>query len=236
MEEPESQIVLPDHELEYHIPSSPPLPASMPPQEACSGHSRTRTGIEESGLQDAEFQPDNYASCIRDTQFEPVEMDAQAVEVSRQAEDNHPRHHTDGGEPQYPELHRESCVSRIEETQFQSIEIDTQAVEDPNLLAMHRNSQFCKVNTSAASVNATSQTTQMLSRPDLGGLDDLTEGFTFGKFEKHPMGHFNRPLPAKSQLLTSQQSNEARALVTINSQHAAEERSDGSQWTGKFQL
>jgi len=163
-------------------------------------------------------------------------MDAQAVEVSRQAEDNHPRHHTDGGEPQYPELHRESCVSRIEETQFQSIEIDTQAVEDPNLLAMHRNSQFCKVNTSAASVNATSQTTQMLSRPDLGGLDDLTEGFTFGKFEKHPMGHFNRPLPAKSQLLTSQQSNEARALVTINSQHAAEERSDGSQWTGKFQL
>jgi hypothetical protein len=234
MEEPESQVVPPDCELEYHTPSSPPLPASMAPQEACSGHFRARAGIEESGSQDAERQPGNYAFCIRDTQFEPVETDTQAVEVSRQAEDNHPRHHTDGGEPQYPELQPESCVSRIEETQFQSIEIDTQAVEDSNLLAMHRTSQFCEASTSAAPVKATSQTTQMLSRPDVGGLDDLTKGFTFGKFEKHPKGHFNLPaLPAKSRLLASQPPN---APVTIKSQHAAEERLGGSQLTCKFQL
>lgn len=240
MEEPESQIVPPDYELEYHIPSSPLLPASMAPPEACSGHSRARTGIEEFGPQAAELQPDNYASCIRDTQFELVEMDTQAVEVPRLAEDNHPRHHTDGGETQYPKIQLESCVSRIEETQFQSIEIDTQAVEDSNLLAMHRTSQFCEareLSTSAAPVKPTSQTTQMLSRPDSGGLDDLTNGFTFGKFEMPPKGHFNRPaLPAKSRLLASQPPNEARAPVTIKSQHAVEERLDGSQLTGKFQL
>ncbi len=235
MEEPESQVLPQDYELEYHISSSPSLPASMAPQEACSGHSRARTGNEESGPQDAEPQSDNHTSCIRDTQFEPVEMDTQTVEVSRQAEDNHARHHTDGGEQQYPELQPETRASRREETQFQSIEIDTQAVEEFNLLAIHRTSHFRDGSTSGAPVKSTSQITQMLSRPDFGCLDDLTKGFTFGKFEKHPKGHFNRPaLPANSRLLSSQPPHEALAPVTINSQHAAEETLDGSQLAGKF--
>jgi hypothetical protein len=218
-QEPESQIVSPDYDFEEFIPSSPPLPTYMAPQNADNGHARPDTDeVPES--QHAGLQPDSYTSRVGETQFKSVEVDTQAVEVSLKTDNGHSRHHASDGasESQHADLQLDSYASRIGETQFQSVEMDTQAVEVLHFPAIHRNSQLGEATTPTAPLSALSQTIPLLSRPEPGHLDDISDGFTFTKFDKPEKGKFNRP-PIQAKL-----------------QRVAEKPSVENQLNGKFHL
>jgi hypothetical protein len=210
-QEPESQIVPPDYDSEEFIPSSPPFPTYMAPQNADSSHARPHTSDEIPESQHADFQPDSYASRVGETQFESVEIDKQAVEASHKTDNGHSRYHAGDRAPesQHADFQPDSYASHIRETQFQSIEMDTQAVENLNFPDIHQNSQLREVTTPTAPLSAMSQAIPLLSRPGPGHLDDIADGFTFTRFDKPEKGKFNRPpIPTKPQRVAEKPSVE----------------------------
>ena len=193
-QEPESQIVPLGVGCDFTVPSSPPIPASMLPPNVENGNSRPHIGDEEPESQLHDRQPESYEFfLIEDTQFEPVEKDTQLPE---------------------------SCTSQVEETQFVSIEGDTQAVDEINFPLAQQDSQFREAYTLKPSPNKTIQPPSVISRPNLGGLDDLMAGFTYSKADKPEKGKFNRP----------------PLLVPTKPQQRAEMPPDEDQPTGKFYL
>ena len=175
-QEPESQIMPPDHDYHSEIPSSPPIIGSMLLPNAGNGLSRSYARVEEPESQQDDRQPESYLSRIEDTQFVSAEPDTQ-----------------------FPE----SYPSRIEETQFIQVEKDTQSVDEIVFPSNHQNPQLPKVNIPTASSNVASAPAPLISRrPSVDDINDLATGFTFkpaGKIEK---GKFNRPpprIPVKSQ-------------------------------------
>lgn len=181
-QEPESQILPSDSDYHSEILSPPPILGSMPSQNAGNGLSRSYAEVEESLSQQDDFQPESYTSHIKETQFVSVEPDTQLPD---------------------------SYASHVEETQFMAVEEDTQTVDDINLSANHLKSQVTEAAVPNASLNAASLPASLISRPDVGDIDDIAEGFTFSQFEKPAKGKFNRPLPpvaAKPQRITENRS------------------------------
>jgi hypothetical protein len=191
--EPGSQIVPPDIVYSLAISSLPPVPAPMLPSymENRNGTSRPLTEDEEPETQLHHGQLESDAPPIEKTQFEPVEKDTQLPE---------------------------SCTSRVGKTWFVAIEGDAQAVGEISLPLTQQTSQFREAYTPKPLIDATIQPHLVISRPNLGGLDDLMAGFAFSKADKPEKGKFNRPaLPVPAKL-----------------QRVAEKLTNGDQPNGKF--
>ena len=164
-EEPESQIV--SSYLDYGDPiSPPPIPTCMGTQKGGVGYSKTPIGDGNQESQLENLHNESYASRVEDTQFEPIEEATQLPD---------------------------SNISRVYDTQFEQVENDTQAVDDANFSNTQRDSQAQGSINQQTPFTTSSITAPLLSRPDVGNIDDIGSGFTFGAFQKPAKGMFNRP-------------------------------------------
>jgi hypothetical protein len=191
---PKSPIVLLDNDFEFHFPYSPSLQASILSPNIGNGNSGCPAGFGELEPQYNDPKPESHKSCIKETQFVPLEPGTQ------------------------PPERYDSC---IEETQFVTIEKYPQALNEVNFSDSHQDSDFQLASIQNTSFNTAIQVAPLISRPDLGDIDDIANGFIFKQFEKPAKGKFNRPqppVPAASQLMTEKSSKEYQSQGTFHNE------------------